>query len=134
MIAKHAKLITVLFFAVMILVLAYLVMAATSCAPVQATVPPTQTVRAMPTEIIEDGTISHPYHVDPCPCAVPVDTWNVLTVHGQERWVLNWIYDVHGGASAALHPGDYISYQGNEYQIAGVDRAHLRMSAVIVGN
>jgi hypothetical protein len=130
MIYKHTRLITVLLFAVMIIVLAYLVMSVTSCSPTLTMTRPTPTV---PT-IIENGTIHHPYHVDYCPCGVPYDTWSVLTVNGHEKWRLNWLYDIEGGSSYALHPKDYILHNGQEYQISGLNRNALTMSVVPLGN
>lgn len=134
MIARHLRLITVLCFAVLILILAYLVMSVTSCAPVPQSVQATPMVRPMPTVLIADGTLYHPYRVDPCPCAVPGDLWQVWTVTGVQQWLLNWLYDVHGGPTYALHPHDYILYQNQEYQISGIDRVHLRLWVVPLGN
>jgi hypothetical protein len=132
---RHVKLIAVLFLAAMFLILACLVMSVTSCSPVPTTQVQAAATQA-PTEapIIEDGTLYHPYRVDYCPCGVPYDTWSVLTVHGHEQWKLNWLYGPNGEPAYTLHAGDYIWYQDNEYQLSGVDRKHLTMGAVIMGN
>jgi hypothetical protein len=128
---KYTRLSTVLAFAAMLLILGLLVANVTNSAPVLPSsrqAPPTVEM------IIEDGTISHPYYVDYCPCGVPYDIWSVLTVNGHEKWQLNWLYDVRGGPNYALYPGDYISYKRAEYQISGIDRKALTMRAVILGN
>jgi hypothetical protein len=114
MIAKHAKLITVLFFAVMILVLAYLVMSATSCAPLP------------PESAMQNGTINHPYRLDPD--ASGQENWNVTTDQGLEFWA------IRPGSLAKARLGDDVLYNNSEYQIAGIDQKASTMSAAILGN
>ena len=127
---KHARLITVLIFAVMLLILGLLVASVTSCtfSPGAPALAAPTIVRPTPISFIEDGTLYHPYNVDPCPCAVPMDTWKVLTPTGHEQWVLNWLYDVRGGAAYALHPGQYIVYSNAKYHVLAINRKALTMS------
>ena len=123
---RYAKLITVLLFASMFLILAYLVISVTSCS-----LPSPQSQRGVGvrrttgTPIPRDGTIYHPYSVDATPYG-NVDTWDVLTVHGHEKWRESETLYV-------IRPGDYISYQGQEYHISGINYKALTMTAHILG-
>jgi hypothetical protein len=105
---KHSRLITVLTFAVMLIILAYLVASVTSC-----TTQPVSTVT-------EDGTVYHPYSVDASPYGNN-DTWDVLTVKGHEKWrEPETLY--------VLHPGDFIWYHNAKYRVLALNRSALTMS------
>jgi hypothetical protein len=119
---KLTRLISVLSIAALLLILALLVANVTSCAPIT----PQSAVAASTTQPIHDGTLYHPLPVDANPYGT-VYTWDVLTVNGQEKWL-------ECGYTFPLHPGEYILYHEQEYQISGINYKALTKSAVIMGN
>jgi hypothetical protein len=126
---KHARLITVLTFAVMIIILAYLVASVTSCNLLPeagaSMVAPT-VVHPTPTLVPPNGTIYHPITLDdPGPY---LETWKVTTEAGMQQWLVNPVF------AANVHPGTYIMHNSTEYKVSGIDRKALTMSAVILGN
>lgn len=82
--------------------------------------------------IIQDGSLYHPYRVDASTPGTPTDHWHVLTEQGERSWVLSWIYG--SGNMVQLSPGAYILHTTAEYQIAGIDLVHHRLSVVLLGN
>jgi hypothetical protein len=121
------KLVTVLFFAVMLLILGLLVASVTSCSPATTSV-----AQSVPTPM-GDGSFHHPYNVGLNPNNG--DSWAVRVPSGHAVWTLNWIYGPRGvnpyGNTVTLKVGDDILYKNMEYQITAINRKALTMKVAI---
>ncbi len=131
------KFFLVLALATLILVCGLIAASLTGCEPVlpqQAQPTATHTTQ----DCTCDGTLTHAVSVNAV-IGTPEDVWDVTTVHGHEKWYLNWTI---AAGKQVVKPGEYILYSppgtwsdtATEYQVSSINVAHKTMTAIALGN